>query len=126
MSYLQYIFLPVFPKTLQNKFYSNLVAQCLAFAVNFFVRMIHYLYFYYIRDFKVIELHICFYRKKLKTEFLSLCTTGLFDSNFFILSQTSFPAHCASKLSPLVVSNVAGQDAEIRLTSTSFNFSTEQ
>ena len=49
-----------FPKTLQNKFYSNLVAQCLAFAVNFFVRTIHYLYFCYTRDFKVVELHIYF------------------------------------------------------------------
>ena len=115
-----------FPKPYKNKFYSNLVAQCLAFAVNFFVRIIHYLYFYCIRDFKVIELHICFYRKKLKTEFLSLCTAGLFDSSFFSLFQTSSPAHCVSTLSPLVVSNVAGQVAEIRLKSTSFNFLTEQ
>ena len=121
-SSLQSIFLPIFPKTLQNKFYSNLVAQCLAFVVNFFVRTIHYLYFCYTRDFKVVELHICFYRKKLKTEILSLCTAGLFDRNFFSLSQTSSPAYCASTLSPLVVSNVAGQGAEIRLTLSSFSF----
>ena len=123
---MQRIFLPVISKTLQNKFYSKLVAQRLAFVVNSFVSTIHYLYFCYTRNVKVVELHICFYRKKLKTEFLSLCTAGLFDSNFFSLSQISCPACFTSLLSPLVVCNVVVQGAEIRLMLTSFNFSAEQ
>ena len=89
--------------------------KCLASVVNFFIRSIHYLYFCYITDIKVVDLHICFYRKKLKPEFSSLCAAGLFDSNFFSLSQTSSPAHRSSMLSPLIVSTVAGQGAEIRL-----------
>ena len=123
---MQRIFLPVFPKTLQNKFSSNLVARCLAYVVNFFVRSLHYLYFCYITNIKAVDLHICFYRKKLKPEFSFLCTAGLFDNNFFSLSQTISSVHCTSMLSPLVVSTVAGQGAEIRLMLTSFNVSTEQ
>ena len=110
----------------QNKFSSNLVAQYLASVVNFFICSLHYLYYRYILSIKTVTLPNCFHRKKLKPEFSFLFTAGLFDSNFFSLSQTSSSAHCISMLSLLVASIVTGQGAEIRLTLTSSNVSTEQ
>ena len=84
----------IFPDTLQNKFYSTLVAHNLMFVINFFICAQQYLNFCNIFTSYQVYVHICFYRKKLKPDFAFVSTIG-FNSKFFILFQPS-PSVCWS------------------------------